>query len=1011
MLSLRGNREDSYSDSDDASYSSFDESMDNFRVSDTRAKSDGSQVTTGSFRRAHDFLKRDDDKDENSSDGMEDTNIVSRLQRFVDSIDKHSYELMSSVRSRDWKAALTALEELKKNVSYLDSQGARVPYSFLSGLKFTQDFFAQPAQAGEEGDEPVDALSQIRHETPKELRKTLSDFQRDIKALCEERAQQIERMDDEDSDADDGSDDSDVDLEEMLRLGSEGPAGEALDETLAAAVLGGKDGFSLSTLLASQELSEASIINKVQELRLKLAGGIAEKSSKDSDKRLKRMKRSRSVLFSLAMQSILREVEAAGRFPKSQALLCALLFADCFGERRQESVQKRVYKDLRALGELFPSMRLATLATVDEAAEGARHAKHQRATVRQWLMAAEYLNRYLSVLEAHPDVTKLVLSHDETSSTQFGIEMSTSLLLPFTLASRITEEYLEAVRATELHEASYLGWLRIESILLFLLERTLRLYVAREPAAAHLEHTLHLSDSMLFLLHYRSSDVHAELYDRYYAPTAAAKAFVQRDLTASILSLRGISHAPRVSADFPSIALRSSLYLIHHHAANGRVEEATRLFRTARCDEQVKALARARASPTREASTQQEAQSRTRVAYNRVLAAIATALFRRGQVQPAGEFLTALFVPQAHQGPPGHHSIYTKELLLAQLSLRHGTAIRFSAVPSMEGTGNTEPVVEHRAVRGTLERFLLPAWKTAVEDVYLPPHLHLNVELLDCIFFVYCMLYQEVSNRRGANRFATEPRVYRGFLNSYERQSFLNDPVTNKDLVYAAVAAFRTADWERCCDRLREVPLFRAVLADAPALLALTTTIKTECLKKFMLGARGILANVRVEHLSTKFTLPADEARRIISQMVVRREIYGAFADETETAFVFDHAQHTPLQKSVLQLSEKVVGTIDCAQKAQEYKHVQKLYTFPDAFGKGAFFNRNRHRGRGRGGHDGPSGSFNADDNRLVADGSAMPADSGPNAMDHRRVRGGTIRNTPLRNPFATLRGNRYVSR
>ena len=1025
MLSLRGNRHESYSDSDDDSYSSFDESMQSFQTPDvagSASQSINAAQSSGNMRRQHDFLKRDSDGDQNSSDDMDDTTIVSKLQRTIDSVDKNSYDLMSAVRSKDWKSAINIQEEMIKSSAYINSQGAPAPYSFLSALKFSWEFFQQ-GNSKTSDDDASDFITDLRQETPKELRKSLSDFHRTVKEKYDEYASKIERMDDDEEDGEE-SEESDTELEKFLEL-SESANGGSLDDASIAAMLGDKSGFSLSSFFTNEELSEESIMSKIQELRLKISGGLTEKSAKENEKILKRMKRSRNVYFSVALQSILSEVERLGLFPKSQVVLCALLFADCFGERRKNAIQKHIFKDFTALSETFPSLNFTRLTALDESEQKLESSPAKDSiTLRQWMMAAEYFVRYLSIIGKNDDLLAVIIQQEElirsgrtpsAGESSFGMEISGALLSPFTLALRLMEEYVEVLRATELHEKSYLGWLQAESILLFVIDSTLRLYekvsLRGKLAEEHHHHTQLIASNALFLLHYRTADVHAQIYDRYYKNLLTDASYIKRDISTSMQALVGL-FASSKTGSVSSLELRAVLYYIHNLAINNDLRGAVSIFHSARCDDRIKEMASEHTVDSAEDSARIDAENLTRVMYNRVLAVIGTALFQQGRVQQAGQYLLALYLPIAQQWATSQYGIFTKELLLAQLSLKHQTALRFSSLPSLQGEKHSEPTMSIGALQASLEKTLQPSMKTHIEEAYLPPHLHLNSELLDCIFFVFCMMHHDNTQRRGANRYSNDPKLYKSFLHGYERQNFLNSPKTNKDLIYAAIVAFRAMDWKTCCTRIGEIPIFDALFKNdqtSQGRLELETTIKTECLKKFLQNARGVFSCMEVEHLAQKFGITAKEVRQCIFRMLAHRELHGFFTTADEAVFKFDHSHHSALQRAILQLSERVLSTVEGFQRAQEFKHMQSLYGHSDSFSKGKLNFRNRQQGRGRMPYD---GGANAEEHRMHPDGgSAMSEFPTQRNNEPRKLRGGTVRHAPAKNPFATLRGNRFISR
>ena len=206
--------------------------------------------------------------------------------------------------------------------------------------------------------------------------------------------------------------------------------------------------------------------------------------------------------------------------------------------------------------------------------------------------------------------------------------------------------------------------------------------------------------------------------------------------------------------------------------------------------------------------------------------------------------------------------------------------------------------------------------ETGLRHNYVPPHMHINTEITDAIYFIYCMLFHDYSRRK-------EFQVYRIFVTSMQRQHFLGPPESSRERIYAAISAFRKADWETSVSHIRAIGGWKAIGLDTGAteklLDPLFQTIKLECLKNFLAHHRGYYGNIGLNDLVAKFGLDIATVRKKLTRMILSRELYGSF-NPGMTHLHIGSSHHTVHEKTLLYLMDRVQQLSELTERAQDQK-------------------------------------------------------------------------------------------
>jgi translation initiation factor 3 subunit C len=196
---------------------------------------------------------------------------------------------------------------------------------------------------------------------------------------------------------------------------------------------------------------------------------------------------------------------------------------------------------------------------------------------------------------------------------------------------------------------------------------------------------------------------------------------------------------------------RAILYHVYNHALRGSYYEARDMMLLSHLQDTIS-----------------QTDISTQVLYNRALVQIGLCAFRLGMLDEAESCLQDIFAT-------GH----VKELLAQGVQ-------RF-------GAGNPE--------QEKLER-----------QRQLPFHMHINLELLECVYLVCAMLTEIPSMAKANNLAEARKRInskpFRRLLDFGDRQAFVGPPENTRDYIVSASKALLNNDWQLCQKRICEIKIW-----------------------------------------------------------------------------------------------------------------------------------------------------------------------------------------------------------
>lgn len=207
----------------------------------------------------------------------------------------------------------------------------------------------------------------------------------------------------------------------------------------------------------------------------------------------------------------------------------------------------------------------------------------------------------------------------------------------------------------------------------------------------------------------------------------------------------------------------------------------------------------------------------------------------------------------------------------------------------------------------------------------MPFHMHINLELLECVYLVSAMLIEipyMAAHEFDARRRMISKTFYQQ-LRSSERQSLVGPPESMREHVVAASKAMRNGNWSICRDLIINDKMNSKVwdlFYESDKVRAmLTRLIKEESLRTYLFTYSHVYASISMATLAEMFELEKNVVHSIISKMIINEELMASLDDPTQTV-VMHRSEPSRLQSLALQLADKVNNLVDSNERIFEMK-------------------------------------------------------------------------------------------
>ncbi|PIK50901.1 putative eukaryotic translation initiation factor 3 subunit C [Apostichopus japonicus] len=250
---------------------------------------------------------------------------------------------------------------------------------------------------------------------------------------------------------------------------------------------------------------------------------------------------------------------------------------------------------------------------------------------------------------------------------------------------------------------------------------------------------------------------------------------------------------------------------------------------------------------------------------------------------------------------------------------------------------------------------------------HMPFHMHINLELLECVYLVSAMLLEipYMASHHFDIRRRMISKSFHHQLRLSERQALVGPPESMREHVVAASKAMRYGDWRLCRQHLINEKMNAKVwnlFHNAEKVKDLITRkIQEESLRTYLFTYGSVYDSISLDVLAEMFELEKPVVHSIVSKMIINEELLASW-DEPASTIVIHRCEPTKLQNLALRLADKVSNLVENNERLLDFRQDRnwKQNDNRHNYGKDRGGYQNRDRGgynRGRGGYHNRSGN------------------------------------------------------
>ncbi|PWN90699.1 hypothetical protein FA10DRAFT_267145 [Acaromyces ingoldii] len=205
----------------------------------------------------------------------------------------------------------------------------------------------------------------------------------------------------------------------------------------------------------------------------------------------------------------------------------------------------------------------------------------------------------------------------------------------------------------------------------------------------------------------------------------------------------------------------------------------------------------------------------------------------------------------------------------------------------------------------------------------LPFHMHINLELLECVYLTSSMLLEIPNIAYAGNDPELKRRVisrnFRKMLDFTDRQVFSGPPESTRDHIMMASKALQNGDWKECTRLINEIKIWKLMVNSDQVKEMLAVKIQEEGLKTYLFSYSCYYRSVSIDHLSSTFDLEPSKVRSLVSAMIWNEELVASL-DPIDNVVVLHRVELSKVQQLAQTLAEKANSMLEQNERALDAK-------------------------------------------------------------------------------------------
>ncbi|KAK9387755.1 eukaryotic translation initiation factor 3 subunit 8 N-terminus-domain-containing protein [Lipomyces mesembrius] len=478
--------------------------------------------------------------------------------------------------------------------------------------------------------------------------------------------------------------------------------------------------------------------------------------------------------------------------------------------------------------------------------------------VNQWKSAQEEIIKLLEILEQNPLYIVQEDAEEIDEDEEEPVPKDSKPLKIFgsviSLVERLDDEFTRSLQNIDPHTPEYIDRLKEESVLYSTIIRS-QVYFERAKLDPSVSRVL---VRRLELLYYKPEQLVLSLEKLAWStlPSSLESEITPHSEVEDASRLINAICVKLYNQDNRLFRTRAMLCHVYHHALHNRYFHARDLLLMSHLQ-----------------ATIHTADILTQILYNRTLVQVGLCAFREGMISEC---------QQALQEICGTGRV--KELLAQGIQ--------------MQRYAQTSPEQEK------IER-----------QRQIPFHMHINLELLECVYLTSSMLleipFMAQSGSSPDAKKKTISKPFRRMLDYHERQVFTGPPENTRDHIMQASKALATGDWAKARELIQAIKIWDLIPGTDNIKQMLGEKIQDEGLRTYLFTYGQFYETLSIASLASMFDMSEGKATALVSKMISYNDVAAALDQKTNAIAFIPGVEYSRLQNLALALSDKAVQLID----------------------------------------------------------------------------------------------------
>uniref|UniRef100_A0AC35TVG1 Eukaryotic translation initiation factor 3 subunit C n=1 Tax=Rhabditophanes sp. KR3021 TaxID=114890 RepID=A0AC35TVG1_9BILA len=327
--------------------------------------------------------------------------------------------------------------------------------------------------------------------------------------------------------------------------------------------------------------------------------------------------------------------------------------------------------------------------------------------------------------------------------------------------------------------------------------------------------------------------------------------------------------------------------------------------------------------------------------------------------QKAKDLLLMSHLPNlVDHSDPSTQILYNRTICqLGLCAFRHGSIKEaYNGLSEIQNTARAKELL----AQGVLSRTeKTPEQEKLEKSRQIPFHMHINLELMECVFLICCMLLDVPSMALGEYdvRKRTLCRSFLSQLKFSERSALIGPPENSREHVVAASRAILVGDWKKCQEHLindkMNVKVWNLFRNADQVREMVVARVQEESLRTYLLMYTTVYETISLDILVNLFELPKHKVHATISKMIIQEELIASL-DQPTDCLIMHRIEPSRIQLLAHNLAERVSQLCDITDQIIEPRQFKNNYN-----GKRLYDSNRQHTNENRNDRQG-----NYDNNR-----------------------------------------------